>query len=50
MFSATSIKKTVIDSRVVMPIDTFLLGRVSCYVIDDVIDPIDTFSPESLGT
>jgi len=50
MFSATSIRKTVIDSSVVMPIVTFspaqvrLVSSPGCRGNADV-----TFSPESLG-
>ena len=47
MFSATNIKKTVIDSRVVMPIDTFPSDSAA---VTSSVPPIDTFSPESLGT
>jgi len=41
MFSATSIRKTVIDSSVVIPIVTFSPGHHG--------DSDVTFSPESLG-
>ena len=42
MFSATSIRKTVIDSSVVMPIDTFSPGR---HVNDDAHRHPLTWSP-----
>jgi len=46
MLSVTSIRNTVIDNSVVMPIETLSRAQRGSR---DATAPIETFSPESLG-